>query len=419
MRFSGKTLWIGLIALGLVFASIFFFLVDKKKIPKENESPTSFSTEPSATARNAEEAPLPVKVAPVVRRNLLIRLKTPGEAVTEKKIVLRAETSGVVKTLGVREGSRVREGDILLRLDDEEHKLRLERHEAMRLKYLSELLLEDKFTFGESLPSDAGRESIDRLRGEFEKANALYEKGLIPRADYEKLKKDYEKRLIESGGKKEQVRAAAKGLTQAEIDCELARLDLQKTRIKAPFAGVVTDIRVSADEHITNGQELMTLVNTDQVKVLAGVLESEIDKIKPGREVNVRFTAYPGKLFKGIVDAVSPLVDPSGRTCKVHILMTDPAGEIKPGMHAEVEIVSEIYKNRLLVPQSAVLVRGGRKLVFAVEGERAKWRYVDVGVENEEYAEILSGVLEGEMVIVEGHFTLAHDARVAAVKDVF
>jgi len=82
-------------------------------------------------------------------------------------------------------------------------------------------------------------------------------------------------------------------------------------------------------------------------------------------------------------------------------------------MHAEVEIAAEIYKDRLLVPQEAILVRGGgRKLVFAVEDGLAKWRYIDVGLENEDYAEILSGVKEGESVCIEGHGTLAHDARV-------
>ncbi len=81
-------------------------------------------------------------------------------------------------------------------------------------------------------------------------------------------------------------------------------------------------------------------------------------------------------------------------------------------MHAEVEVAAEIYEGRVLVPQEAVLVRGGRKLVFVVEDGRAKWRYVTTGLENERYVEILEGAKEGESVIVEGHLILAHDARV-------
>ena len=87
-------------------------------------------------------------------------------------------------------------------------------------------------------------------------------------------------------------------------------------------------------------------------------------------------------------------------------------------MHAEVEIVADIYEDRLLVPQEAILHRGGRKLVFVHQDGLAKWRYVQTGLENEDFAEILpaerqgEGVVEGEQVLVEGHFTLAHDARI-------
>jgi multidrug efflux pump subunit AcrA (membrane-fusion protein) len=95
---------------------------------------------------------------------------------------------------------------------------------------------------------------------------------------------------------------------------------------------------------------------------------------------------------------------------------------IKPGMHAEVEIAAEIYPDRLLVPQDAILTRSGRKLVFVVENGRAKWKYINVGLENEEFAEVLPGDTPGggikpdDQVLVEGHFTIAHDAPVRIIQ---
>jgi RND family efflux transporter MFP subunit len=193
-------------------------------------------------------------------------------------------------------------------------------------------------------------------------------------------------------------------------------MELDKTKIRAPFSGVITDIKVSPQENVSSGRELFTLVDISQIKVQAKVLESEVGKIRVGHEASLRFSAYPTRTFKGRVEAVSPIINPEDRTCTVHILVANPEEEIKPGMHAEVEIAADIYRDRLLVPQEAVLVRGGRKLVFAVEEGLAKWRYIEVGLENEDYAEVLDGVKEGEMVITEGHFTLAHDARVQTAK---
>jgi len=212
--------------------------------------------------------------------------------------------------------------------------------------------------------------------------------------------------------------AAGKGLTQAEINVKKAQMELEKTKIKAPFSGIICEIKVSPQEHVTSGRELFTLVNISRIQIHAKVLESEIAKMKVGRQADLRFSAYPGKVFEGKVKAISPIINPEDKTCKVIIDVANPVEELKPGMHAEVEIAAEIHKKKLLVPQEAILVRGGRKLVFVVENGLAKWRYIEVGLENEDFAEVLrserqgEGVKEGESVIIEGHFTLAHDARV-------
>ncbi|MBU1338129.1 MAG: efflux RND transporter periplasmic adaptor subunit, partial [Acidobacteria bacterium] len=182
--------------------------------------------------------------------------------------------------------------------------------------------------------------------------------------------------------------------------------------IRAPFDGIVTAITISSREHLSAGQELFTLVNISRIQVHAKVLESEIRKMKVGREVDLKFSAYPERVFKGRVKAISPLVDPEKRTCDVIIDVDNPAEEIKPGMHAEVEIAADIYKDRLLIPQDAVLSRSGRKLAFVFDNGVAKWRYLEIGLENEDYAEVLDGVTEGEQVLIDGHFTLAHDAKV-------
>ncbi len=411
MIFSKKILIISLIV--IVVAVLAFFIFFRSKPDKSEEASAQAAAE---EARKVQETPLPVKVVEAQIGDLIIKLKSPGEAVTNMKINMKAEVAGVIKSLNVEESKHVKKGELLAELDDEKYRLDLEQEEAQRLKVLSELLVEKRFDESGETRSGPDREKIQKAKDDYEEERRRFRSGLISRVEFEKASTEHELSLIESGEKKEEILAASKGLTQAEIKVKTAKMNLEKTKIKAPFSGIIHDIKVSPQEHVTSGRELFTLVNIDRIRVHAKVLESEIGKMKVSREVDLKFSAYPGKIFKGEVKAISPVINPQDKTCNVIIDVANPEEEIKPGMHVEVEIAAEIHKDKLLIPQDAVLVRSGRKLAFVVEEGLAKWRYIDVGLENEDYAEVLDGVKEGESVIIEGHFTLAHDARVRIQK---
>jgi RND family efflux transporter MFP subunit len=417
MILSKKILTIALIVIGICVA-VYFFVIKNGTEPEMEELSQDVTEETEKVA----ETPIPVKVDKARIGELVISLKSPGEAVTNRMVTIKSEVSGVIKKLDVEEGQHVKDGDLLVELDDREIRLELERAQADRLSKLSELLLEKQFEGTEMAIEQSEMEKIQKGKQEYERVQELYKKGMISDNEYENAYRQYELALIESGEKKDEIRSASKGLTQAEIAVKTAQMKLEKTKIKAPFSGIITDIQVSPQEHIANGRDLFILVNISRIQVHATVLESEIAKMRKGREVSLRFSAYPDKVFEGKVKSISPVVNPEDKTCKVIIDVANPEEEIKPGMHAEVEIAAEIHKDRLLVPQDAVLDRGGRKLAFVVQDGLAKWRYVQVGLENDEFAEILpsdkegEGVRDGETVIVDGHFTLAHDAKVTIEK---
>lgn len=411
MIFPKKILTIVLVVV-LVGFSAYYFVI--KKGSDSGEGETSSGGETQATEIN--ETPLQVKVKEARIGDLIIKLRSPAEAVTDRKIVMKAEVPGVIKNLNVKESKHVKKGELLVELDDQEYRLSYENAEAMRLKAFSEMLVEQRFADVGDRNEKEQNSALSNAKMQYQEAGQQFQRGLISREEFEQRSRLYERALIESGERKDEVVAAMKGLTQAEISVKKAQLDLEKTKIKAPFPGIVADIQVSPGEHVSAGRELFTLVNISKIQVHASVLESEIGKMQVGREVDLKFSAYPGKIFKGKVSAISPMVNPEYKTCKVFIDVENPKEELKPGMHAEVEIAAEIHKNRLLVPQDAILTRSQRRLLFVVENGLAKWRYVEIGLENEDYAEILDGVKAGEKVIVEGHFTLAHDARVRIVE---
>jgi RND family efflux transporter MFP subunit len=414
MVFSKKVLTAALIVILLGLGG-YYIVVKSGLLTKGEEAQDSSEAEQKPT-----ESPLPVKVAPVERGDLIITLKSPGEAVTNMQVAMKAEVTGKIINMRIKESQHVKKGDILIELDDREHRLALDRNEADRLETLSKLLLEKRYAEtpeGGSVDAE-GRSALK----EYDQLSELFQKGMISQEEYERRSRELEVTLIESGAKKDEIMEAAQGLTQAEIAVKQARLTLDKTRIRAPFSGIITNIQVSPGENVSAGMEMFTLVNISRVQVHAKVLESEIGKMKVGREVDLKFSAYPDQVFKGKVQAISPIVNAEEKTCNVIIDMVNVDEAIKPGMHAEVEIAAEIYPDRLLVPQDAILTRSGRKLVFVVEDERAKWKYVEVGLENEYFAEVLptddpgGGIEPGDQVLIDGHFTIAHDARVSIVK---
>lgn len=416
MIFSKRTL---AFSLGIIIvAALSYIFILKNGRPRNGEATAEAVDQPEApgAAGRVEETPLPVKAVRIGRGDLVILLKSPGEAFTEKKALIKAEVSGVVKEVKTEEGKHVRAGEVLVVLDEQSPRLRLEKAEAERLNRLSEMLLENQFGDTERKSPGPMTEELRLSNEEFEKAASRLAVGKIGRAEFDKVRNAHEVLLIEAGMKKDEIQAAAKGLTQAEVEVAIARMEIDKTKVRAPFDGIVTGVKASIGESVSPGQGLFTLVDIREIRVEARVLESEIGRIKAGREADLRFAAYPGRIFRGKVRAVSPVVDPETKTCGAHIVLDNPSGEIKPGMHAEVEIAAEVFRDRLLVPQEAVLVRGGRRLVFVVRDGLAKWRYIEPGLENERFVEVLEGVKEGDEIITDGHLTLAHDAEVKIVE---
>jgi len=415
MVFSKKILTIVLIVIVLGAAAYYVFMVKGVGLKADTAG------EESEPEQRPTETPLPVKVGEVIRGDLIIRLKSPGEAVTNMHVGMKAEISGKVKRILVKESQHVKKGQVLLELDDREARLNLENSVASRLETLSKYILEQQFA-GSSQEGTAPDSEGQSLIKKFEEVSELYQKGMISQKEFERRSRQMEIDIIKSGAKKDEIMEVSQGLTQAEIQVKQARLALEKSQVRAPFSGIITNIQVSPGQHVSTGSDLFTLVNIDKVQVHAKVLESEIGKMKVGREVELKFSAYPRQVFKGRVHAISPIVDPADKTCNVIVEMVNVDQAVKPGMHAEVEIAAEIYPDRLLVPQDAILTRNQRKLVFVVEDDRAKWKYIAIGLENEEYAEVLptddpGGEIEpGNQVLIDGHFTIAHDARIRIVE---
>jgi membrane fusion protein (multidrug efflux system) len=226
---------------------------------------------------------------------------------------------------------------------------------------------------------------------------------------------------------RDRVARARSGLDQAEVAVDRARLELTRTNIQAPFAGRAASIRVVEGQFARIGDELLTVVDLDPVKVEVQVLEGEVGYLDPGRRASVSFSAFPGETFIGRIETINPVVEQQTRTARVTVLVPNPDGRILPGMYARVSLEAQTFADRLLVPRAAILERDRRTMLFVFEGEGseglAKWRYVTTGLMNDSLVELVPNpetdmVEPGEVVLVDGHYTLTHDAPIRLVTDV-
>src|SRR5690606_35295876 len=223
---------------------------------------------------------------------------------------------------------------------------------------------------------------------------------------------------------------ARSGLDAAEVELKQRQLELARTRVQAPFAGRVASVKVVPGQWVRVGDELLTVVDVNPIRIEVQVLEGDVRYLAAGRQAEISLTAFPDQPVVGRIETVNPMVDRQTRMAKVTVSVPNRDGRILPGMWAQVSLEAERFPDRLLVPRSAVLERDHRTMVFVLKGDRrggtAEWRYVCPGLQNERLVEILPAdqckeeqtLAPGEIVLTGGHYTLIHDAPVRIVENV-
>lgn len=398
-----------IIAAAVVFGSIKLFF------PPKDTGKADVIEEKKEESASGRVSSLPVRVIPAERGRLPLRLRISAVADVWEKATMKAEVSGTVERLPLRIGSLVKAGQLLVKLDDREPRLEVERAQTAKLKALSEFLVNEDVPVDIPDMSEEDKAALEKLRENYLKAAADFESGRIDDDAFQKISDEYDSRMVFSGALREDIRKAKDGLSEAMIQLKQARLNLKRTSIRAPFSGIVASIQISPGEKVTVGHELVKVVNLDSLYLKGYALESEIRHLKKGTNVRINLDSFPDQKFQGEIESISPEVDVEKKTLTVYVKVDNRDHLILPGMHAEMDIEYRVFEDVVKVPRKAVLVRQ-RPLVFVVEDDTAIWKYVELGKHNDEDVHIISGLKEGELVVVEGQMTLAHQSRVKIVK---
>ncbi|MCK4694446.1 MAG: efflux RND transporter periplasmic adaptor subunit [Candidatus Cloacimonetes bacterium] len=324
---------------------------------KKEEEKTNITTTYNVT--------VPVTTSPAHKGTLIKYIRTNGIAEVKQKADVVAEVTGIIESISYEENQYVTKDEIVLTIDKERILLDIQQAEL----------------------------TLEKAKAEY---NAWKKVG--ENSDDDQLK-------IQTG------------LTDAEIQLQKLNLDLDKSIITMPFNGVITNLHISEGEQVSPGKELFSVFNLDEFLIRVKILESEISRIQKGTRAIICFPAIDEIVYEGKVESISPTINRETRTCEILIKLKNDA-YIKDGMFAEVKIAAEKYEDRIMVYKDALLIRDGKKLIFAVEEKKAKWQYVTTGEQNEKFIEIIEGVTPDQDIVIDGNFSLSHDASVEVEKKI-
>lgn len=401
MKISLKSVF-GVLMVILTITAILILIPAKEDNTKENNSEINYE--------KLNDIVFNVKAKEVTMGNLIQSISANGLIKAYRELDIVSNITNYIDKIFVSEGKFVNRDDLLIKFDDREYQIAISEAEVN--------LMNAKIEYGfytKEVAQNIDANLADSVKVKLEKLEVMFKENKINKEEYLNTKEKLDLALLFSGAKRDEVLLNKSGMTNAINSSNRAKLNLSYTEITAPFNGVVADFSLVPKQRITSGEKLFKLLDISRLKVDVGILENEINKVHIGNNAIVRLTALPDKIYYGKVIYINPMIDPEIKTCRVTVEIINSDINIKPGMFASVKIETDILKNRVIIPKEALLVRDKRDLVFVVQNNLAKWQYVNIGQQNDEYIEILNGVSPGDSVIVEGHFNLAHDSNIKSV----
>lgn len=355
-----KKLWLA------VGAFLVLALLSYVVLRPSNETARPQANSAAQSGRRGAGGPAPVEVAKVQKIPAAAELTSIGTLTSDESVKLAAEVAGRIESISFQEGGPIAAGSVIAKLDDA--LIRAEVNDATaRLKL-----------------ADAN----------FQRANALSQSGT---------------------GTKRARDEAVSALETAKASLELARVQLEKTDIRAPFAAIAGLREVSVGAFVQPGTSLVNLEKIDVLKVDFRLPEINLADVKPGMKIQVRVDAFPDRVFEGEIYAIDPLLDVNGRAIRVRAKLANKDLSLRPGLFARITIPLARSGDVLIMPESAVVPRGGETLVFRVADGKAQEAKVRLGHRKAGEVEVLEGVSEGDTVVISGQMRLRTDTPVEVV----
>ncbi len=323
--------------------------------------------------------PVAVEVATATRTDLTETVSAVGTVAAFRDVMVSSETAGRITAVPVRVGDHVREGQTLVRVDDEIKAIAVEQAAAQL---------------------QAAKTNLAKSRKDFERSEALFKTGDISDAELEAYKLGYHTSEAQYQG--------------AAVALKLAQRQLEDTRIKSPISGVVASCALETGEMVAPGQPVANVVDISTVKVKVSIPEEEIGKITMGQPSTLRVDSRPDAQIKGSVYTVgSKAESEGGHTYPVEIIVRgQDVSMLSVGMFARVEVRARTAADAIAVPKESVIDAQTKPAVYVVQDGYARLRLVTLGIRSGDRYQVVDGLQAGDVVVSFGQSTLKDGSAV-------
>lgn len=325
----------------------------------------------------ATELAVPVSVENVKLQSISQYINTTGTAKSIYETTLNSEITGEYRLMKnpatgttFKLGDRVKEGQVIVRLEDKE--------------YMNSLAIESK------------RLNLEISADEYEKQKSLYEKG---------------------GVTLRELRNSEVSKTNAQYDSERAEIQLAKMEVKATFSGVIVELPYyTQGTRVASGQPMVSLMAYDKMYMDINLPEKSISEVKLGQEVLISSYTIEEDTLTGVVSELSPMISTETRTFSGKLLINNPDLKLRPGMFVKADIITSQKDSVIVIPKNIILSGNRGKYVFVVgRNSSADDRRISTGIENQDYIEITEGLNRNDRLIIKGFETLRDNSKVKVI----
>jgi membrane fusion protein (multidrug efflux system) len=307
-----------------------------------------------ATTEEIQTAtPVPVSIAVPTRSDIFATYEATATIASDADAPAVAKVGGDVIMLFVEEGDRVEQGDVLAQLDG----------------------------------------NLDRVRSEYDRYTDLAARGLVSEAMFEGLRYDLE---------------------ALEASYELARLNYDYSKIRAPISGIVSTREVKLGQNIAANDVVFRITDTSSLVAYLQIPQAETAKFSAGHSATVVVDAMPDTIYGAEIARISPTIDVRNGTFRATAFVDNRTGELAPGMFARFSISYERHADALVIPKHALVEEDDQAAVYVVENGAVSRRIIETGIEANEVVEVLGGLSGDEEIVVIGHSGLRDGSKVLA-----